>query len=161
MLFKPCFHMRNVLGISEDFLKHNGIDALILDLDNTLSLHGSPAAEEGIPEWLDNMRALGVKMVVVSNNTNHRVAPLARKLGLPFIANGAKPLTIGITRALRFLGVPRERTAVVGDQIFTDVMGGNLARTRTILVEPFHAEKNLFFKIKRAAENIVYRRGSV
>ena len=153
--------MRNVLGISEDFLKQNGIDALILDLDNTLSLHGSPAAEEGIPEWLDNMRALGVKMVVVSNNTNHRVAPLARKLGLPFIANGAKPLTIGITRALRFLGVPRERTAVVGDQIFTDVMGGNLARTRTILVEPFHAEKNLFFKIKRAAENIVYRRGSV
>lgn len=153
--------MRNVLGISEDFLKQNGIDALILDLDNTLSLHGSPAAEEGIPEWLDNMRALGVKMVVVSNNTNHRVAPLARKLGLPFIANGAKPLTIGITRALRFLGVPRERTAVVGDQIFTDVMGGNLARTRTILVEPFHAEKNLFFRIKRAAENIVYRRGSV
>ena len=153
--------MRNVLGISEDFLKQNGIDALILDLDNTLSLHGSPAAEEGIPEWLDNMRALGVKMVVVSNNTNLRVAPLARKLGLPFIANGAKPLTIGITRALRFLGVPRERTAVVGDQIFTDVMGGNLARTRTILVEPFHAEKNLFFKIKRAAENIVYRRGSV
>ncbi len=161
MLFKPCFHMRNVLGINEDFLKKNGIDALILDLDNTLSLHGSPAAEEGIPEWLDNMRALGVKMVVVSNNTNHRVAPLARKLGLPFIANGAKPLTIGITRALRFLGVPRERTAVVGDQIFTDVMGGNLARTRTILVEPFHAEKNLFFRIKRAAENIVYRRGSV
>ena len=153
--------MRNVLGISEDFLKQNGIDALILDLDNTLSLHGSPAAEEGIPEWLDNMRALGVKMVVVSNNTNHRVAPLARKLGLPFIANGAKPLTIGITRALRFLGVPRERTAVVGDQIFTDVMGGNLARTRTVLVEPFHAEKNLFFRIKRAAENIVYRRGSV
>ena len=153
--------MRNVLGISEDFLKQNGIDALILDLDNTLSLHGSPAAEEGIPEWLDNMRVLGVKMVVVSNNTNHRVAPLARKLGLPFIANGAKPLTIGITRALRFLGVPRERTAVVGDQIFTDVMGGNLARTRTILVEPFHAEKNLFFRIKRAAENIVYRRGSV
>ena len=153
--------MRNVLGISEDFIKQNGIDALILDLDNTLSLHGSPAAEEGIPEWLDNMRALGVKMVVVSNNTNHRVAPLARQLGLPFIANGAKPLTIGITRALRFLGVPRERTAVVGDQIFTDVMGGNLARTRTILVEPFHAEKNLFFRIKRAAENIVYRRGSV
>ena len=153
--------MRNVLGISEDFLKQNGIDALILDLDNTLSLHGSPAAEEGIPEWLDNMRALGMKMVVVSNNTNHRVAPLARKLGLPFIANGAKPLTIGITRALRFLGVPRERTAVVGDQIFTDVMGGNLARTVTILVEPFHPEKNFFFRIKRAAENIVYRRGDI
>ena len=48
---------------------------------------------------------------------------------------------------------------MVGDQIFTDVMGGNFARTQTILVEPFHEEKNLFFKIKRAAENIVFRRG--
>ncbi|MBQ3841620.1 MAG: YqeG family HAD IIIA-type phosphatase [Ruminiclostridium sp.] len=159
MIFRPRFHIINVLDIDEKFLKDNGIDGLILDLDNTLSLHGAPAAEAGIPEWLDKMRALGVKMVVVSNNTNHRVAPLARKLGLPFIANGAKPLTIGITRAIRFLGIPKERTAVVGDQIFTDVMGGNFARTQTILVEPFHEEKNLFFKIKRAAENIVFRRG--
>ena len=158
MLFKPDIWIKNVLRIDEDFLKKHGIDALILDLDNTLSMHGDPAAEEGIPEWLDSMRAIGLKMVVVSNNTNRRVAPLARKLGLPFIANGAKPLTIGITRALRYLGTERKRTAVVGDQIFTDVMGGNLARTITILVEPFHMEKNVFFKIKRAAENVVFRR---
>lgn len=158
MIFKPRHWLKNVLSINKEFLEENGIDALILDLDNTLSMHGDPAAEEGIPEWLDYMRALGVKMVVVSNNTNRRVAPLARKLGLPFIANGAKPLTIGITRALKYLGTPKERTAVVGDQIFTDVMGGNFARTQTILVEPFRPEKNIFFKIKRAAENIVFRR---
>lgn len=158
MLFKPNIWIKNVLSIDEAFLRKYGIDALILDLDNTLSMHGDPAAEEGIPEWLDSMRAIGLKMVVVSNNTNKRVAPLARKLGLPFIANGAKPLTIGITRALRYLGTDRKRTAVVGDQIFTDVMGGNLAGTITILVEPFHAEKNIFFKLKRAAENLVFRR---
>ncbi|MBR5090134.1 MAG: YqeG family HAD IIIA-type phosphatase [Ruminiclostridium sp.] len=158
MIFRPKIWIKSVLSIDEEFLRKHGIDALILDLDNTLSLHGDPAAEHGIPEWLDRMRALGVKMVVVSNNTNKRVAPLARKLGLPFIANGAKPLTIGITRALRYLGTDRSRTAVVGDQIFTDVMGGNFARTQTILVEPFQAENNFFFKIKRAAENIVFRR---
>ena len=158
MLFKPSLWIKNVLSIDEEFLAKHGIDALILDLDNTLSMHGDPAAEQGIPEWLDRMRALGVKMVVVSNNTNRRVAPLASKLGLPFIANGAKPLTIGITRALRYLGTERARTAVVGDQIFTDVMGGNLARTKTILVEPFHLEKGVLFKIKRAAESIVFKR---
>ena len=158
MIFKPDIWIKNVLSIDGDFLKEHGIDALILDLDNTLSMHGDPAAEEGIPEWLDKMRGLGVKMVVVSNNTTRRVAPLARKLGLPFIANGAKPLTIGITRALRYLGTDRKRTAVVGDQIFTDVMGGNLARTVTILVEPFHIEKGLLFRIKRGAESVVFRR---
>ena len=158
MIFKPRYWVRNVLSIDKEFLEKNGIDALVLDLDNTLSMHGDPAAEEGIPEWLDDMRALGVKMVVVSNNTNKRVAPLAKKLGLPFVANGAKPLTIGITRALRYLGTDRKRTAVVGDQIFTDVMGGNFAGMPTVLVEPFHIEKGILFKIKRAAESIVFRR---
>ena len=158
MIFKPRIWIRNVLSIDEAFLKEHGIDALILDLDNTLSMHGDPAAEQGIPEWLDKMRALGVKMAVVSNNTTKRVAPLAAKLGLPFIANGAKPLTFGINRALKLLGTERERTAVVGDQIFTDVMGGNFAHLPTILVEPFHMEKGILFKIKRAAESLVFKR---
>ena len=158
MIFKPRIWVKNVLSIDKAFLDEHGIDALILDLDNTLSMHGNPAAEQGIPEWLDSMRELGVKMMVVSNNTNKRVAPLAAKLGLDFTANGAKPLTIGLNKALKKLGTARERTAVVGDQIFTDVMGGNFAKMPTILVEPFHVEKGLLFKIKRGAESLVFKR---
>lgn len=158
MIFKPRFWVKNVLSIDESFLNEHGIDALILDLDNTLSMHGDPAAEQGIPEWLDKMRGLGVKMAVVSNNTEKRVAPLAAKLGLDYTANGAKPLTFGLNRALKKLGTSRERTAVVGDQIFTDVMGGNFAKMPTILVEPFHLEKGILFKLKRAAESLVFKR---
>ena len=158
MIFKPRIWIKSVLSIDEVFLKEHNIDALILDLDNTLSMHGDPAAEQGIPEWLDKMRALGVKMMVVSNNTTKRVAPLAAKLGLDYTANGAKPLTFGLNKALKKLGTDRERTAVVGDQIFTDVMGGNFAKMPTILVEPFHIEKGVLFKVKRAAESLVFRR---
>ncbi len=158
MIFKPKIWIKNVLCIDKEFLEKNGIDALILDLDNTLSLHGDPAAEQGIPEWLDKMKELGVKMRVVSNNTSKRVAPLAAKLGLEFTANGAKPLTFGLNRALKALGTERKRTAVVGDQIFTDVMGGNFARMITILVDPFQLEKSLPFRIKRSIENLVFRR---
>ena len=158
MIFKPALWVRNVLSIDKSFLEENEIDALILDLDNTLSMHGNPAAEEGIPQWLDEMKALGVKMMVVSNNTNRRVSPLAKKLGLSYIANGAKPLTFGINKALKSLGSDKTKTAVVGDQIFTDIMGGNFAGTRTILVEPFHLEKNILFKIKRKAESLVFKR---
>lgn len=158
MIFKPEFWLRNVLSIDSDFLKENGIEALILDLDNTLSMHGNPMEEEGITDWLSEMKALGVKMMVVSNNTNKRVAPLAKKLGLEFVANGAKPLTFGINKAMKSLGAEKKKTAVVGDQIFTDVMGGNFAGTRTILVEPFHLEKNVLFKIKRKAESLVFKR---
>ena len=158
MIFKPTLWVKNVLSIDEAFLNANNIKALILDLDNTLSMHGNPAAEEGIPDWLDKMRSLGIKMMVVSNNTNKRVAPLAAKLGLEYIHSGAKPLTIGINKAVKALGVPKENIAVVGDQIFTDVMGGNFARMTTILVEPFHLEKGILFKIKRAAEGVVFKR---
>ena len=158
MLFRPEFWLKSVLGIDEAFLAENGIDALILDLDNTLSMHGDPAAEEGIPQWLDSMRSLGVKMMIVSNNTTRRVAPLAKKLGLAYISNGAKPLTPGINKALKALGTRKERTAVVGDQIFTDVMGGNLAGTRTVLVEPFRMEKGVLFRLKRGIESLVFSR---
>lgn len=158
MLFKPTFWLKSVLQINADFLEKNHVRALVLDMDNTLSMHGNPAAEEGVTEWLDEMRALGIKMRVVSNNTNKRVAPLAAKLGLEYTANGAKPLTFGITRAMKAMGVGSEETLVVGDQIFTDIMAGNLKGVRTVLVEPFHLEKTWTFRLKRRLESVVFHR---
>ncbi len=158
MLFKPTFWLKSVLDIDEKFLRGNGISALVLDLDNTLSMHGNPAAEAGVADWLDEMRRLGIKMRIVSNNTQKRVQPLAEKLGLPFTANGAKPLTFGITRAMKAMGATKRDTLVVGDQIFTDVMAGNFKGVRTVLVEPFHLEKTWTFRLKRRAESLVFHR---
>ena len=142
MLFKPTFWLKSVLQIDETFLTENGVKALVLDMDNTLSMHGNPAAEAG----------------VVSNNTNKRVAPLAALLGLEFTANGAKPLTFGVNRAVKAMGAAKSETLVVGDQIFTDVMAGNLAGIRTVLVEPFHLEKTWTFRLKRRVESMVFHR---
>ena len=77
MLFRPQIWINSVLDINKEFLDKYNIKALVLDLDNTLSMHGNPAAENGVPEWLDYMRSLGIPMRVVSNNTNKRVKPLA------------------------------------------------------------------------------------
>ena len=158
MLFKPTFHVKNVLSINKEFLEKNGVTALVLDMDNTLSMLGNPCAEAGVSEWLCEMRALGIKMRVVSNNTNKRVAPLAAKLGLPFTSNGAKPLTFGITRAMKAMDAEKSETLVVGDQIFTDIMAGNLKGVRTVLVEPFHLENTWTFKLKRRLESLVFKR---
>ena len=144
MLFKPTFWLKSVLQIDEKFLTENGVKALVLDMDNTLSMHGNPAAEAGVDEWL--------------GNTNKRVAPLAALLGLEFTANGAKPLTFGVNRAVKAMGAAKSETLVVGDQIFTDVMAGNLAGIRTVLVEPFHLEKTWTFRLKRRVESVVFHR---
>lgn len=158
MLFKPTFWLKNVLMIDENFLYEHNVSAMVLDMDNTLSMHGNPAAEDGVMEWLDKMRGLGIKMRVVSNNNTKRVAPLAEILGLPFTANGAKPLTFGVNRAVKAMGAKKSETLVIGDQIFTDVMAGNLAGIRTVLVEPFHLEKTWTFRLKRRIESLVFHR---
>ena len=158
MIFTPTFWLKNVMQIDKEFLKKNRVRALVLDMDNTLSMHDDPAAEDGVLEWLDEMRARGIRMRVVSNNNTRRVEPLARALGLEFTANGAKPLTFGVNRAVRAMKVSRRETLVVGDQIFTDVMAGNLAGIRTVLVEPFHLENKWTFKLKRKVESLVFHR---
>ena len=157
-MFKPTWWLKSVLEIDEKFIRENHLRGFILDLDNTLSMHGSPAAEQGVCEWLEDMRRLGMKLTVLSNNTKKRVEPLAKELGLDFIAFGCKPLTVGISRALRRMRLPKKSVALVGDQIFTDILGGNLKRISTVLVEPFHMEDKISFKVKRKLENIVFKR---
>lgn len=158
MVFKPQLWINSVLDIDEDFIKEHDIKALVLDLDNTLSMHGNPAAESGVPEWLLYMKSIGIPMRIVSNNTKKRVAPLAEKLGLPFTANGCKPLTFGISKAIKAMGVPKQYVAVVGDQIFTDIIAGNLKGAVSVLVEPFHMEDAWTFKLKRKAESLFFHR---
>ena len=87
-----------------------------------------------------------------------RLKLLAALLGLEFTANGAKPLTFGVNRAVKAMGAAKSETLVVGDQIFTDVMAGNLAGIRTVLVEPFHLEKTWTFRLKRRVESVVFHR---
>lgn len=157
-VFKPTFHFKSVLEVDGEFLRKHRVRALVLDMDNTLSMHKDPCAEAGVPEWLELMRSLGIRMRVVSNNTTKRVAPLAAKLGLEFTANGAKPLTFGVNRAVKAMGVRKSEALVVGDQIFTDVMAGNLAGIRTLLVEPFRPETTWTFRLKRRLESVVFHR---
>ena len=152
MLFKPDFCLHSVTDIDETFLNNNNIKGLILDLDNTLSLHGSPVEEVGVVEWLSLMRTLGVRMVVLSNNTKKRVEPLAQKLSLEFIAFGAKPLPWGVSRAVKKLNLNKNEICVTGDQIFTDILAGKLSGVRTILVEPFELETQMLMRFKRKIE---------
>ena len=152
MLFKADFAFWRVTEITPEFLIKNNIRGLLLDLDNTLTTHDNPVPGEGVTEWLDSMRSAGIKMVIVSNNHPPRVKPFADMLGLDFVCEGKKPLSSGFNRAQKRMGIPFLQLAVVGDQIFTDMLGANLKRVRGIFVYPIEHEKTKFFKLKRWAE---------
>ena len=151
-IFKPNYALRSITEITPAALKKRGIKALILDVDNTLTTHNNPTPAEGVPQWIEEMKSAGIKLLIVSNNNAERVTPFAETLGLHFVPNGAKPLPMGFLRAVRELGIPKNRIAAVGDQIFTDILGANLAGVRSIFVYPIEFETSVPFKIKRAIE---------
>lgn len=157
-LLYPRLAVKRVTGIQPQLLKKHGIRALLLDADNTLTTHNNPHPAPEVLGWLDKMRANGIKLVIVSNNHHRRIRPFAAKLGLAFTANACKPLPFGFARTAKELGLAPRQTAVVGDQIFTDILGGNLYGAYTILVEPMQPEQGPLFRFKRKAEEMVLRR---
>lgn len=151
-IFKPTYALKKITEITPAALKKRGIKALILDVDNTLTTHNNPAPAEGVPEWIEMIKSAGIKLIIVSNNNAERVAPFAEILGVHFVPNGAKPLPMGFLRAVRELRIPKKNICAVGDQIFTDILGANLAGVRTIFVYPIEFETSLPFRIKRTVE---------
>lgn len=151
-MFKPTYVFDKVGEITPEFLHKKQIKGLLLDLDNTLTTHNNPVPPQSSLDWLDEMRAAGIKLMIVSNNHAPRVTPFAEQLGLEFVSEGKKPLTFGYTRAIKRLGLEKRNVAAVGDQIFTDVLGSNLKGIRSIFVFPIEPETSLPFRFKRAIE---------
>ncbi|WMJ23673.1 YqeG family HAD IIIA-type phosphatase [Paludicola sp. MB14-C6] len=152
-VFIPNLILPDVTSIDIPLLNQYNIKGIILDVDNTLTTHGSQEIKAHISDWLDVMKGNNIKLIIVSNNTFERIEPFANNLKLDFVAMGCKPLTSGFTKAQKKLGLPRNEIAVVGDQIYTDIVGGNLKRFFTILVTPFELEDGKFFKLKRMLES--------
>ena len=152
MIHKPDYVFDSIADIQHDFFESEGIGALILDLDNTLTTHNNPVPDNARLEWFNAMKAKGLRMIIVSNNHPERVKPFAEYLGLDFVPDGGKPLPRGYNEACRRLGIPKSEIAAVGDQIFTDVMGCKAAGIRSIFTFPIEYETGFWFRVKRALE---------
>ncbi len=151
-VFSQTAVFKRITDIKLDFLKAEGIDTLLLDVDNTLSTHHGTVLVDGLSEWLDRMTESGIKLIVVSNSKRWRIEPFAARIGLPFVSLAAKPLPFGYRKAVKALGAEKRHTAIIGDQIFTDVLGANLFGIKSLLVRPIKLEDGRSFKIRRYFE---------
>ncbi len=151
-IFRPDYIFEKTTKITPQFLKQQGITNLLLDVDNTLTTHNNPEPSPGIEEWLAEMKANGINMVIISNNNKKRVRPFAARLGLPFTSMAFKPLPFGYKKGMKMLGGNAKNTAMVGDQIFTDVMGANLSGMKCFMVLAILQEDGAGFKLKRKLE---------
>lgn len=157
MLLKPTVKLNRITDITADMLKKFNIKALLLDVDNTMSTHHGTVLVDGLTDWISEMLQNGIKLIVLSNSKKKRISPFAEKIGLPFISLGCKPLPFGYIRGAKSLSEKLKNTAIVGDQIFTDVLGGNAVGVKTILLTPIKLEDGLSFKIRRKLEKSVYK----
>lgn len=158
MLLKPDIKLHGITDITVELLNNNDIKALLLDVDNTMSTHHGTVLTDGLMEWIDRMQQNGIKLMVLSNSKRHRIQPFAARIGLPFISLGCKPLPTGYLRGVRALVEKRKNVAIVGDQIFTDVLGGNAVGVKTILLTPIKPEDGWSFKVRRKLEKKLYKK---
>ena len=157
MLIKPKYYFKRITDITvEDFQKMK-VDTVILDVDNTITLQKAKYFIEGAEQWLDKMKSFGIKLIILSNAKPDRMSGFAKKVGLPFVALGLKPLPFGYWRSAKRAGSKIKNCCIIGDQLFTDILGGNIARCKTVLVSPTELETSFGFKIKRKMERILLK----
>lgn len=157
-LFTPNLILENITEITLEMLQDLGIRGLVLDVDNTLTTFGNQEIAQEIAEWLDKMKQSGIPMMIASNNTKKRVMPFAQKVGLDYSSMSCKPLTRGLQIACKRFGLKPSEMAIVGDQIYTDIVGGNLKGFYTILVKPFQMETAWSMRLKRKLEVVHIRK---
>jgi HAD superfamily phosphatase (TIGR01668 family) len=129
-------HAETLPDVPLDLLTEAGIRGIVVDLDNTVCAYHQPELAPGVADWVASARRRGFALVLVSNNFSERVGAIGAQLGIPVVPNALKPLPFAFLRALKLLGTPRRDTIVIGDQLFTDVLGAKLLGMRTILTKP-------------------------
>jgi HAD superfamily phosphatase (TIGR01668 family) len=153
-LLWPDVRLERVEHITRPFLEERGLKGLILDLDNTLVPYGLMDEIPQLVAWARGLSEAGVSARLVSNAMPERVRVWSERLNIPGVGVAGKPLPGGFRRAMRSMGLSGRQVAVVGDQLFTDVLGGKLAGAYTILVDPLSANALPHTRFARAAERV-------
>lgn len=157
-LFEPFACLNSIFDITPGMLKENGIYGLILDIDNTLVATNVREAGERVGRFIKNLKDNGIMPVIVSNARKHRVEEFCRPLNVDYIYKAHKPLRGGFKKAIEIMGLDKDQVAIIGDQLFTDVLGGNLNGIRTILIKPIDPDEPLFIRLKRVFERPFLRK---
>ncbi len=150
--FLPNQHVKSILDINPKDLQEKGIKGIITDLDNTLVEWDRPNATPRVIKWFEEMKKNQIKVTIVSNNNEKRVKSFSDPLDIAFIFRAKKPLSLAFHRAAKQMNIKKEEIVVIGDQLLTDVLGGNRGGFHTILVVPVAQTDGIATKFNRMVE---------
>jgi len=155
-ILKPKVYVDSICNIDLKKLKKvKKIKGIIVDLDNTLVAWGQKEVSQKIIDWVNEAKKLGLKICIVSNTNSKRVAELAKIIDVPYHSKYFKPFSIAFNNGLKILDTKKSETVVIGDQIFTDIWGGNGLKLLTILVAPIVKKDSIGTFFHRNLEKII------
>ena len=149
--FLPRLITDELTDLTPELLKRQGIRLLMMDFDNTIVPYTTNIPTEKMEAWLRMMVQSDIQLCVVSNSKKDRVRVFCGKYGIPVITHANKPGIKGIEECLARFGIDRKEAAIVGDQIFTDTLGGNRAGVTSILIRAID-QHNIWLKLRHVAE---------
>jgi hypothetical protein len=159
-LLRPDYQFTHVQEITVAFLREKKIRGVICDLDNTLVPWHSEEAPEAVQRWIDILQDASIAICIASNTHNlRRLSRITEKLNIVSVSeNARKPSTYGLERAISQMGVEKQETAMIGDQLFTDMVAGNRLGIVTILINPLSSHEFIGTRlISRPAERLFLR----
>ena len=155
-ILRPKVYVNSVYNIDLKKLKKvKKIKGIIVDLDNTLVAWGQKEVSKKIIDWVNEAKKLGLKICILSNTNSKRVAELAKIFDVPYHSKYFKPFSVAFNNGLKIMDTKKSETAVIGDQIFTDIWGGNRLKLLTILVTPIVKKDSIGTFLHRNFEKII------
>jgi len=147
----PDLILPHLTDLTPEMLLSRGVDFLMLDFDNTVVPYVTDIPTPEMVAWLETMRASAVRLCVVSNSHKPRVVEFCRKYGLDCVTHAKKPFQRGIRETLSRFSLEPAGCALVGDQIYTDVLGANCGGLTSILIQAIN-NHTIWLKLRHAAE---------
>lgn len=148
----PNMYQKNILDINYQKLKKIGVKCLIFDLDNTIALLDEDVIPEKVEKLFHKLKK-DFNIVIISNNVKKRIEPFCKPFDAPFVSFALKPLPFGFSKIKNKLNLKRSEMCMIGDQLMTDILGGNMFGTFTILVDPLGKKDLKITSLNRFLEN--------
>ncbi len=155
--YYPDLYFDSIRHVDLEDLKNRGILGLILDIDNTLVPMHAKDADENVISWISELKNKGFKVCILSNASENRVIRFNKDISVTAIHRAYKPAGKAFLNAARIMRLEPENVAVIGDQVFTDIYGGNKVNMLTILVKPIDEKEIFLVRIKRIFEKPVIK----
>lgn len=156
--FLPDVYSENIYKINYDKLKEKGIKCLLFDLDNTIVPFNIKEPTLDTKELFYKLKQKGFKIIIFSNSPNLRLKKFKNSLNVDVYGNARKPLKKSFYKILKNYKYNESEVAIIGDQLLTDIVGGNSVGITTVLVTPIEKKDPIWTKISRMRENNIMQK---